>query len=111
VTFVCRVQICSELHPTVYAILSWPLSRHCFIAQSNQVSLPPLQAIVDWPFTTYPNLVMADISTDTATQSNPTDIATTHVALVWDIDFDARVLSGHVVHEMNVLTDDVKEIM
>ena len=54
---------------------------------------------------------MADISTDTATQSNPTDIATTHAALVWDIDFDARVLSGHVVHEMHVLTDNVREIM
>lgn len=54
---------------------------------------------------------MAEITTDTATQSNPADIATSHAALVWDIDFDARILSGHVVHDMNVLTDNVKEIM
>ncbi|KAF5327018.1 hypothetical protein D9619_004122 [Psilocybe cf. subviscida] len=54
---------------------------------------------------------MAEITTDTATQSNPADIATSHAALVWDIDFDARILSGHVVHDMNVLTDNVKEII
>lgn len=54
---------------------------------------------------------MADISTDTATQSNHAEIATSHAALEWDIDFNARILSGHVVHEMNVLTDNVREIM
>lgn len=54
---------------------------------------------------------MAEISTDTATQSNPAGIATVHATLVWNIDFDSRILSGHVVHEMNVVTDNVKEIM
>ena len=54
---------------------------------------------------------MADISVDTATQSNYSDIRTDHVAFDWVVDFDAKLLSGSATHSMIVKRSGVKDIV
>ena len=54
---------------------------------------------------------MADILIDTTTQSNYADIATQHVAFDWDIDFEAKILTGSATHDMKLSKDGVKETM
>ncbi|KDR68677.1 hypothetical protein GALMADRAFT_231006 [Galerina marginata CBS 339.88] len=52
---------------------------------------------------------MADITVDTATQANYSEIATEHVAFDWTVDFEAKVLNGSATHDMTVKKDGVKE--
>jgi len=48
---------------------------------------------------------------DPTTQANYTEIHSTHVALDWDVDFDRKLISGSVTHDLTVLKDGVKEVM
>lgn len=54
---------------------------------------------------------MADITVDTATRANISDIATDHVAFDWKVDFEAQVLSGSATHVMKVKKAGVEEAM
>ncbi|CAA7267762.1 unnamed protein product [Cyclocybe aegerita] len=54
---------------------------------------------------------MADITVDTASRSNPYEIATEHVTFDWTADFDAKVIRGSALHDLKVKKDGVKEII
>lgn len=44
---------------------------------------------------------------DKATLSNYADVVSEHLHFEWDIDFDAKELSGSVTHSMKMLRDGV----
>jgi leukotriene-A4 hydrolase len=48
---------------------------------------------------------------DPTTQTNYTEIASEHLALDWHVDFDAKIVSGSVIHTLRVKEDDVKEVV
>ncbi|EIW86245.1 hypothetical protein CONPUDRAFT_94541 [Coniophora puteana RWD-64-598 SS2] len=48
---------------------------------------------------------------DMCTQSNYRDIATTHLSIVWNIDWHQRVLHGSVTHTLEAKKDGVKEVV
>ncbi|KAF4623043.1 hypothetical protein D9613_001552 [Agrocybe pediades] len=52
---------------------------------------------------------MADITVDTVTQGNHTEIVTQHVAFDWHVDFATKTLSGSASHDMKVKKDGVEE--
>ncbi|KAH9487215.1 Leukotriene A-4 hydrolase [Psilocybe cubensis] len=52
---------------------------------------------------------MADITVDTATRSNITEIATEHVDFEWRVDFETQVISGSATHTMIVKKTGVTE--
>lgn len=54
---------------------------------------------------------MADITRDTASQSNPFDVATEHASFIWTVDFELQVIRGSVTHKLTVKKDSVKEVM
>jgi leukotriene-A4 hydrolase len=54
---------------------------------------------------------MADTTVDTATQSNPFDVATDHVAFDWTVDFEKEVLKGNAIHSLKIKKDGVTEVM
>lgn len=54
---------------------------------------------------------MADITVDTASQSNPHEIATEHIAFDWHVDFDAQTLSGSATYQLKVKKAEVSEVM
>ncbi|KAF9526415.1 leukotriene-A4 hydrolase [Crepidotus variabilis] len=54
---------------------------------------------------------MADITRDTASQSNPFDVATEHASFIWTVDFELQVIRGSVTHKLTVKKDSVKEVI
>ncbi|KAJ7178723.1 peptidase family M1-domain-containing protein [Mycena crocata] len=52
---------------------------------------------------------MADL--DPTTQSNYSQIASTHIAFDWSLDFAAQILSGSATHSLNILVDGVPEVI
>lgn len=54
---------------------------------------------------------MADITIDTATQANYSEVSTDNVTFDWVVDFDAKVLSGSATHHMIIKKDGVQEAM
>lgn len=51
------------------------------------------------------------MSLDPTTQSNYTDVYSTHVHLDWKVDFDNRLISGSATHTLTVEKDALNEIM
>ena len=47
---------------------------------------------------------------DPTSQSNYTQIATTHVSLDWTVDFEKRCIHGSATHQL-VAKEDVSEVM
>jgi len=54
---------------------------------------------------------MADITVDTASQSNSHEIATEHIAFDWHVDFEAQTLSGSATYQLKVKKAGVSEVM
>jgi len=50
-------------------------------------------------------------SKDPTTQSNYSDVYTTHISLDWLVDFDKKVVSGSATHKLTVASSGVKEVM
>lgn len=48
---------------------------------------------------------------DPTTQSNYLDILTHHIVLQWSIDLEARTVSGTAIHDMEVKSQAIGEIM
>jgi leukotriene-A4 hydrolase len=48
---------------------------------------------------------------DPTSQSNYLRVATQHASFDWAVDFERKVLSGSVVHDLIVKEDDVKEVV
>ena len=48
---------------------------------------------------------------DPTTQSNYFQVASTHVAFDWVVDFGTKVVSGCATHTLSVKEDGVKEVM
>lgn len=53
---------------------------------------------------------MSSLDIDPTTQSNYLDVATSHIDLLWNIDFKAKIIAGSAKHTL-VAKKDVKEIM
>lgn len=51
------------------------------------------------------------MSLDPTTQSNYTDVYSTHVRFDWKIDFVNRLISGSATHTLTVQKDALNEIM
>lgn len=64
---------------------------------------PPAPDAVPAPPPSKPN--------DRHTLSNIQDIYSKHIHIDWSIDWDARIISGSVTHELVVDTDGVKEVV
>ncbi|KAH7908136.1 hypothetical protein BJ138DRAFT_1208110 [Hygrophoropsis aurantiaca] len=54
---------------------------------------------------------MADADADPTSQSNYVQIATTHVAFDWTIDYDRKIITGSAVHKLLAKTDNVNEVV
>lgn len=51
------------------------------------------------------------VDIDPITQTNYTQIATTHVHLDWTVDFEAKRIVGNAIHTFDVKEDGLKEVM
>jgi leukotriene-A4 hydrolase len=48
---------------------------------------------------------------DPTTQANYLEITTEHALFNWVVDFQQKIISGYVIHDLKVKEDGVKEIM
>lgn len=54
---------------------------------------------------------MADITRDTASLSNPFDVASEHATFTWNVDFQRKVIHGSVKHIFVIKKAGTKEAM
>lgn len=48
---------------------------------------------------------------DPTTQSNYTEVYSTHITLDWNVDFDKAIVSGSVTHDLLVKKDGMDKVM
>lgn len=53
---------------------------------------------------------MSSLDIDPTTQSNYLDITTTHIDLIWNLDFETKVITGSARHTL-VAKKDVNELV
>lgn len=56
-------------------------------------------------------MMLANLNADPTTRANYLQIASTHVAFDWHVDFDRRIIQGSATHSLTVQKDAVQEVM